>query len=126
MRPAPTGTACGPFPFSGPATFVTAVNPRGQPAPPEDNARRRDELTRHLAATGLEWHPAIGGDPDGDHLEPGAVVLGLDLAAAAALGARFDQMAVYVWEPGALHLVTCTGGRHDELGYRSMPGPTPG
>lgn len=86
------------------------------------NTRRRGDLAAFLDAEAATWHPAVGGDPDGPHLEPGAVVLGLDLAAAAALGARFGQLAVYVWTPDALHLLSCTTARHDILGYRAFPG----
>lgn len=110
------------FPFPGPATFVTAENPSGRALGEEENQARRCALLAWLDAAGLVWHPAVGGDPNGEHLEPGAVVLGLDLTSAAELGARFDQAAVYLWARDALHLLSCTDDRHDVLGYRAAPG----
>ena len=95
--------------------------PLRRPAPAEENTGHRARLTAHLEGSGLAWHPAVGGDPEGDHLEPGALVLGLDLEAARLLGARFSQAAVYVWMPDALHLAACDGTRHDVLGYRAVP-----
>lgn len=122
VRPAPPGTRAGPFPFAGPVAFLTTDNPHGRVVPDAENARRRAGLGPALDGLGLRWLPAVGGDPAGEHREPGAIVLGLDLAAAAGLGARFDQAAVYVWEPEALHLVACAEDRHDVLGYVAEPG----
>jgi len=90
----------------------------------EENAIRRADLAADLARRGVEWHPAVGGDPDGRHHEPGAVVVGLDLRSAVGLGGRYGQAAVYIWAPDALHLVACTGDRHDVLGYRASRGTT--
>lgn len=124
MRPGPPSLLSGPFPFATSATFVTADNPGGATRPFAENQARRTGLAAFLDAAGLVWHPAVGGDPDGDHLEPGAVVLGLALAAAADVGARFGQAAVYVWTPAALHLLACADDRHDILGYHSTAGTT--
>jgi hypothetical protein len=98
------------------------VNPFGRQAPGAQNDERRRDLEGHLASCGLAWHPAVGGDPDGDHLEPGCLVLDLDLRTAAELGARFEQAAVYLWDAAALHLVACHSDRHDVLGYRVIRG----
>jgi len=103
-------------------TFVTADNPQGRVTSEDLNRAWRAELTAFLDDAGLVWHPAVGGDPTGDHHEPGAVVEGLDLRSAAELGARFDQAAVYLWAPDGLHLVACADNRHDILGYRATPG----
>ena len=124
MRPGPPGSRSGPFPFGTSATFVTADNPGGATRPPLENEERRVGLAASLDAAGLGWHPAVGGEPDGDHLEPGVVVLGLALDAAADLGARFGQVAIYQWTPDALHLLACDGDRHDILGYSSTAGTT--
>jgi len=126
VRPAPTGTASGPFPFPDAAAFVTADNPQGIVVAEEANRSRRAALAAELDRMDLTWHPAVGGDPDGQHHEPGAVVLELDVRSAAALGARFEQAAVYLWAPDALHLVACAGDRHDLLGYRATTGTTLG
>lgn len=101
---------------------MTADNPHGRAGTEVDNRARRARLAAFLESTRSVWHPAVGGDPEGDHREPGALVLGLDLRSACDLGARFDQAAVYRWDPDALHLVACTGGRHDILGYRATTG----
>jgi hypothetical protein len=122
VRPAAPGTSDGPFPFAGPVAFLTADNPEGEAVAEAVNARRRELLVEALDHLGLTWIPAVGGDPDDvEHLEPGAVVLGVDLAAAASLGKRFGQAAVYVWTPLALHLVACDGDRHEVLGYAAEP-----
>ncbi len=102
--------------------FVSADNPHGQAVGGAANLAARAELAAFLDAEGLTWHPAVGGDPAGRHNEPGAAVLGHDLRSAAALGARFAQAAVYLWTPGALHLVACATARHDVLGYRASAG----
>jgi len=122
VLPAAPGLATGPFPFASPVTFVTADNPGGKVVADEENVRRRAELAAFLARSRLVWHLAIGGDPDGEHHEPGAAVLGLDLRSAVEMGARFEQAAVYLWAPDALHLVACVGDRHDVLGYQSTFG----
>jgi len=129
VRPAPPGVATGPFPFAGPVAFLTADNPQGRVVAEADNLVRRAALAAALDELGVTWVPAVGGDPEGAHLEPGAAVLGLGIDAAAELGARFDQAALYLWAPDTLHLVSCAGDRHDVLGYRATPsraiGPPP-
>lgn len=122
VRPLPPGRLSGTFPLPAPATFLTADNPGGGPVTDQENVARRRELATYLDAGGYRWHLAVGGDPDGENLEPGALLLGLDLVTATRLGARFEQAAVYVWERHALHLVACAGTRHDVLGYRATPG----
>jgi len=124
VRPAPPGTALGPFPFAAPVTFLTADNPHGRTVPEAENDARRTALAALLDDLGLDWLPATGGDPQGDHLEPGAAIVGLDAAAATELGVRFDQAAIYRWEPEALHLVACAGDRHEVLGYTAVPLPS--
>jgi hypothetical protein len=103
---------------------VTADNPQGALGSEDENRARRAALAAYLDGRDLVWHPALGGDPNGDHLEPGALVLGLDMSSAAALGARFDQAAVYVWTPAALHLLACTEPRREILGYRVISRPS--
>lgn len=124
VRPAPPGSTTGPFPFDGPVAFVTADNPQGRQVPDAENVAARSRLAAALDDQGLRWVPALGGDPDGDHREPGAVILGIDVAVAARLGARFDQAAVYVWTAAALHLVACALDRHDVLGFTAAERPS--
>lgn len=103
---------------------MTADNPHGEVVPDAVNAARRAALADVLDDLGLEWLPALGGGPDDvEHREPGALVIGLDVVAAAGLGARFGQAAIYVWAPDALHLVACNLDRHEVLGYAAVPGP---
>jgi len=125
VRPVPGGRTSGPFPVAGPATFVTTDNPGGRAVADEENLARRSQLTAFLTDAGLVWYPAVGGAPGGNHLEPGALVLGLDVASAAALGARFGQAAVYLWTPAGLHLIACAGDRHEILGYQATPAARP-
>jgi hypothetical protein len=124
VRPAPPGATSGPHPFAEPVAFLTADNPQGRVVPEADNLVRRAALADALDALGASWLPAVGGDPDGDHLEPGAAVPGMDLATATGLSAQFDQAAVYLWTPLALHLVACAGDRHEVLGWTAATGVT--
>ena len=120
VRPAPAGSVEGPFPLPGPATFVTADNPHGRPAGDEANRAGRAALAALLDEHRLAWFPAVGGE--GDHREPGALVLGLDRPSAIALGRRFQQAAVYIWAAEGLHLVACASSRAELLGYRAVVG----
>jgi len=79
------------------SAFVTAWNPGGEAASPEDNERRQAELEAELGERGLTWLPGVGAHPTNDWPpEASALVLGLDLTEAIALGRRQGQAAV-VW-----------------------------
>ena len=91
------------------SALVTAWNPCGVLLDAVANARRQALLEAALAAGGTAFLPGIGRHPTGDWPgEESVLALGLDRAAAAALGRRFAQNAV-VWSghdavPGLLVL----------------------
>ena len=92
------------------SVFVTAWNPGGEAAGPEANARRQAELESELDARGLEWLPGEGAHPTNDWPpERSALVLGIGLTEAAALGRRFGQAAVVWCDEGALPRLVVIG-----------------
>src|SRR5687768_7921258 len=70
------------------AAFVTAANPLSRPRSKEENAAALAELDREVAASGYDSCPAEGRGPDGAWSEPSRLVLGIERAAAEALGRR--------------------------------------
>lgn len=82
------------------AAFVTAANPGSRPRSKEENAAALAELDREVAASGHDSCPAEGREPDGTWREPSRLVLGIERAAAEALGRRFGQNAIVFVEKG--------------------------
>lgn len=75
--------------------FVSAHNPRSQPLPAADNARRDARLKALLDGQESEYLDAIAlPDDPGWPPETGVFIIGMDDRAAAALGKRFGQLAV--------------------------------
>ena len=75
--------------------FVSAHNPRSQRLPDEDNARRDARLKALLDGQECEYVEAIAlPDDPGWPPETGVFITGMDDRAAAALGKRFDQLAI--------------------------------
>lgn len=103
---------------------ITAHNPGGEWLDEAANAARHAEL---LAACGTGTAtPSWGGSPDGRHLEEGVFVVGLDDEAAAAIGRRFGQDAIYLVRPGERVLLPCDGSpsrRQPVLATRASPPP---
>ncbi len=124
VEPVADGTIVGTFPLSGPACFVTAHNPGGPPIAPSENDRRHEAFVRDIAEHGWHTWPAVGGDPGGFHAEEGVLLLDATVDDALALGARFDQDAIYVWRADAMDLIACDRSRHDALGWRATVGTT--
>ncbi|SED42019.1 Protein of unknown function [Streptomyces misionensis] len=120
VEPRAFGTAEGRFPEAagGAAVHViTAWNPRGRTASAGANARAHRLLLGRLRRLGLGWWPAEGGDPGGTHREESVAVVGLDDAAARALGRRFGQDAVFAWTPGAWRVLACATGAVSVSGW---------
>ncbi|MFF5401498.1 DUF3293 domain-containing protein [Streptomyces misionensis] len=120
VEPRAFGTAGGCFPQAagGAAVHViTAWNPRGRTASADANARAHRLLLGRLRGLGLDWWPAEGGDPGGTHREESVAVVGLDDAAARALGRRFGQDAVFAWTPGAWRVLACGTGAASVSGW---------
>ena len=85
------------------SAFLTACNPFGRRLADAANARRQAALADAIAACGLPLVDGIGEDPSGLWPgEPSLLVLGIDEAAARALGARFDQNAILASGPDAV------------------------
>lgn len=79
------------------ATFITAWNPLGEACDNATNAAQQGKLTETVSSMGLASLPGIGVDPTGDWAgEESLLVMGLDQAAASALGQQFQQNAI-VW-----------------------------
>jgi len=79
------------------AAFVTACNPLGEALGDEVNRARCADLLADLVAKGRDCLAGHGRHPDGGwEPEPSLLVLGLDRAAAEALGRRWEQNAI-VW-----------------------------
>ncbi len=75
--------------------YITAYNPASIPTPPERNTERQRELERVLTEGGYRFYRGEGRGDDGRWPpEPSVLVMGVDEAAAAALGRRFGQAAV--------------------------------
>jgi len=89
------------------SAFLTAWNPQSRALDPKANAARQAELAEEIARLGLVHLPGVGQHPsNGWPAEDSFLVLGLELDAAKALGARFEQYAI-VWAgaDGVPHLV---------------------
>ena len=121
VRPAPIACTAGEYPDpAGRAICVlTAHNPGGQMTSNAANALAEARLAAELEQQGLTWWPAAGGDPSWTHVEPGAAVIGIDMADAAALGAAFQQDAIFVLTPADRRVVACPDGRVAATGWSS-------
>ncbi|MGW7045708.1 DUF3293 domain-containing protein [Streptomyces avermitilis] len=106
-----------PYPLDSTHTIhiVTAFNPGGRDATAGDNLRAQHELLHSIGLRGLQWWPAVGGDPAGTHAEISAAVVGMDDAQARALGRRFDQDAVFAWSSASWRLLACADAAHDTV-----------
>lgn len=79
------------------ALYITAWNPLGVALGEADNTVRQARLIADLDARGLRWLPGFGAHADDPAQgEPSLLVLGVDRAAACALGRAQSQNAV-VW-----------------------------
>ncbi len=82
--------------------YVTACNPRSQPLSNEENAVRHAQLMAQVRGLGLRAWSGRGVADDGSWAEESLLILGLDEAAAVALGAAFEQHAVLVGRWGGV------------------------
>ena len=79
------------------AAFITAHNPRSEPASDADNASAQAALETDLRVRGLRWLPGEGRDRSGHwRAERSALVLGVSLRQASGLARRYGQHA-FVW-----------------------------
>ncbi|MGW2788101.1 DUF3293 domain-containing protein [Streptomyces populi] len=118
VTPAPLDGAPGlPYPLDSTHTIhiVTAFNPHGRPTTARANLQAQHELLHDLGLRGLQWWPALGGDPVGTHAEISAAIVGMDDAQARALGRQFGQDAVFAWSPASWRLLACADAAHDTV-----------
>lgn len=77
------------------SAYVTACNPFSEQVSDELNAAHMATLTLEVLLARLPHLPGEGMHPSGTWpAEPSLLVLGIDLAAARALGARYRQNAI--------------------------------
>lgn len=79
------------------SAFITACNPFSKPFDAAANTQRQAALANELTHLGVKFIDGIGQHPSGEWPgEPSFLVLGISLAAAKELGARYEQNAI-VW-----------------------------
>jgi hypothetical protein len=83
------------FPFEGPVYVVTAWNPDGRSQPDGANHEANVRLAAAIAREHLGSCRALGSSRDGSHAEPSFLIWGATVDAAVALGAEFDQEAIF-------------------------------
>jgi hypothetical protein len=95
------------------AAFLTAWNPRSEPAGDAENRAAQARLEAELGGLGLDWLEAEGRDPDGGWpAEPSLIVLGIDFQAACDLAGAYGQNAILFCGPdAAMRLVFCRLGQ---------------
>lgn len=82
-----SGVAC--------SAFLTAHNPKSEPATPAMNRAAQARLRRQLRGAGLAWRSGFARDPAGAWPdEPSLLVLGLARIEAEALARAFGQNAL--------------------------------
>src|ERR1700761_887482 len=123
VRPAPIAQTTGAYPDTEgrPIYVITAHNPGGRVASDAANVIAEDRLTAELVRRGLTWWPAAGGDPSWTHVEPGAAVIGIEEAAAAALGAEYGQEAIFILTPANRQVIGCAESRVATTGWSIEP-----
>jgi hypothetical protein len=83
------------------AAYLTAANPRGEPASRADNDSAAAALHDALLAEGYLCYGGEGRDPEGRWTpEPSLLVLGISRARASELGRQFEQNAIVFVERG--------------------------
>lgn len=120
VDPAPLGDVHGLFPDPRGRSIhiITADNPGGVQAGEAENRAAHASLVANVRRQGLEYWPAVGGDPSWTHTEISLAVLGLDDALACQVGREFGQDAVFAWSPTSWVVVGCMGSLRVEQGWR--------
>lgn len=119
LKPAPAFRSEGryPDPEGRPISVITAHNPCGRRATDRANAAAQARLESVLRQRGLRWWPAAGGDASWTHIEASVALVGISEPDAIALGAAFDQDAVFVFTKSDRRICSCTDGRVETTGF---------
>lgn len=80
------------------AALVSACNPDSEPLPAERNLQRQRALEDELNDHDYAFLPAIGQSRDGHWQEPSVLILGISEDDACALGRRWGQRAIVVYD----------------------------
>jgi hypothetical protein len=91
--------------------ILTAWDPGPVRPGPAINRARQAALEDDLRPLATTMVAAVGVDPVTGHREEGVAVRGVSESVVLALGARYDQDAVFAWTPDAWSIV----GSHDGL-----------
>lgn len=84
------------------SAYLTAWNPLGTIASPDQNAANQAELERDLAHLGLITLPGEGKDPSSGWAEQSLLALGLSREQAFMLGNKYQQLAILFSEADAV------------------------
>lgn len=101
-----------------PVHVLTAWNPGAARPSEAANRAANERLRAHLMDLECDPVPALGADPDSPHAEESWAVVGLSDDAARAVGAAFDQVAVFRVTVGELAVLAC---RDDWVVRRALP-----
>ncbi len=106
-------------PIAGlPAAFgvVTAYNPYGKKASPQENLMATESLRRDLMSEGYFFFPVTGGSADFSIAEPGFGVNFPSCEVAIEWGDRYKQDAIFWITDGRIQLVYCDEQPSQEIG----------
>jgi len=93
---------------------ITAYNPEGKPADPEDNIVADARLLAEIEALEITPFRVTGLSPDETHAEPGWG-FPCDEATALEIGRRYRQEAVFHFNAGRINLVDCKTHEREPL-----------
>jgi hypothetical protein len=117
----------GAVPLTATVHVLTSQAPMGEDQSPEREAELLAELLASLAADPPgPWQPVTGCDPISAHAELGVGIVDLDRRAAAELGQRWGQLAIYELTDEELRVVRSQPprlGEVDAVGPRRWDGP---
>ncbi len=101
--------------WPGAFAVLTAWNPHGEPAAPDENAIREKQLRSYCDEQGFMTWVIQGESPDGKYHESGVGVI-VDLDTALVLGRMFEQEAIFWVENDELSVISCEGPERQEMG----------
>ena len=93
--------------------IITAWNPRGARVAPTESDERQRDFEEQLNQLRHRWLPAAGVAEDGLWAEASAAIIGMTREHAVHIGGRWDQEAIFEWDPVAsiVAVVSCVDDR---------------